>query len=239
MKNSYNIKNDILPENWANALPAETVSIAEELSQRVMLERERGVTVFPPQDELFRALELTPPSSVRVVILGQDPYHGAGQANGLAFSVRSGVRLPPSLRNIFTELQNDLGQPPPPSGELEAWARQGVLLLNASLSVEEGAANSHAAWGWGKLCSAILSYLAEAEQYVIFVLWGSFAQQAAKESGLDLNADSFGTRSYAVIKSAHPSPLSAYRGFLGSKPFSKINALLESKGNAPICWNEK
>ena len=179
-------------------------------------------TVYPPREQLLEALRLTPPKSVRCVILGQDPYHEPRQAMGLAFSVPEGVALPPSLRNIYKELESDLGIMRT-GGDLSDWARQGVLLLNATLSVERGKANSHAKFGWQKLTDAIIHAAADLPQKPVFVLWGGFA---GKKAAL-LPAGS------RVLLSAHPSPLSAYRGFFGSKPFSKVNALL---GENAIRW---
>ncbi len=178
--------------------------------------------VYPPREKLFEALRLTPPEKTRCVILGQDPYHEPGQAMGLAFSVPEGVTLPPSLRNIYKELESDLGIVRS-TGDLSDWAEQGVLLLNATLSVEQGRANSHAAFGWQKLSDAIILAAAALPQKPVFVLWGGYA---GKKAALLPE----GSR---VLLSAHPSPLSAYRGFFGSKPFSKVNALL---GEDAIKW---
>lgn len=186
-------------------------------------------TVYPPREELFAAFRMTPPEAVRVVILGQDPYHEPGQANGLAFSVKPGVKLPPSLRNILTELQADCGVTPPESGDLTAWARQGVFLLNSSLSVEAGKAASHQAFGWQTFTDAAVRAVAALPQPVAFVLWGGHAQKKAAFA-----ADSPYPR--LVLQAPHPSPLSAYRGFFGSRPFSKINAFLESAGSRAIDW---
>ena len=177
-----------------------------------------STTVYPPREKLFEALRLTPPEKVRCVILGQDPYHEPGQAMGLAFSVPEGVTLPPSLRNIYKELRDDLGIERT-GGDLRDWAEQGVLLLNATLSVEQGKANSHANFGWQKLTDAIISAAGNLPQKPVFVLWGGYA---GKKAALLPE----GSR---VLLSAHPSPLSAYRGFFGSKPFSKVNELLEDE----------
>lgn len=185
--------------------------------------------VFPPREELFAALRLTPPEKVRAVILGQDPYHEPGQAHGLAFSVRKGTRLPPSLRNIYRELETDLGIPPARNGDLSAWAEQGVLLLNTVLTVEKGKADSHRDFGWQSFTDAIIRAAAELPQAVAFVLWGAPAQK--KEA---LISDAAGPR--LVLKAPHPSPLSSYRGFFGSRPFSKINAFLLENGEAAIDW---
>ena len=188
-----------------------------------------AATVYPPREELFAAFRMTPPEAVRVVILGQDPYHEPGQANGLAFSVKPGVKLPPSLRNILTELQADCGVTPPESGDLTAWARQGVFLLNSSLSVEAGKAASHQAFGWQTFTDAAVRAVAALPQPVAFALWGGHAQKKAA-----IAADSPYPR--LVLQAPHPSPLSAYRGFFGSRPFSKINAFLESAGSRAIDW---
>ena len=195
-------------------------------------EEYRDKTVFPPADELFSAFSLTPPERVRVVILGQDPYHEPGQAHGLAFSVRRGVKLPPSLRNIDRELFDDLGISPASHGCLEAWARQGVFLLNTVLSVEAGKANSHSEYGWQSFTDAVVALLADLPQPIAFVLWGAQAQKKAQ-----IAAASPYPR--LVLCSAHPSPLSARRGFFGSRPFSKINAFLKENGQEPIDWNRE
>ena len=186
-------------------------------------------TVFPPREELFTAFELTPPEAVRVVILGQDPYHEPGQANGLAFSVNPGVKLPPSLRNIFAELQSDCDITPPDSGDLTAWAKQGVFLLNSSLTVEAGKAASHKDFGWQTFTDAVVQRLAALPQPVAFVLWGAHAQKKAV-----IAARSPYPR--LVLQAPHPSPLSAYRGFFGSRPFSQINAFLAQHGQKQIDW---
>ena len=198
------------------------------LLQRVGAARAAG-TVYPPEERTFFALTATPPERVRAVILGQDPYHEPGQAMGLAFSVPQGERLPPSLRNIFTELHTDLGLPQPFGGDLTPWAERGVLLLNTVLTVGRGAANSHAAWGWQRFTDAVLAAMAALPQPVAFVLWGGHAQKKAA-----IAADSPYPR--LVLQAPHPSPLSAYRGFFGSRPFSKINAFLESAGSRAIDW---
>ncbi len=184
-------------------------------------------TVYPPADKIFQALEITPLEQVKVVILGQDPYHGDGQAHGLAFSVPEGVQHPPSLRNIFKELQEDLGQAYPRSGDLSPWARQGVLLLNTGLTVRQKAAGSHTGLGWSRFTDAIISTINREKQGVIFVLWGSLAQQ---------KKPLISTPPHHLIEAPHPSPLSAYRGFFGSRPFSNINAILQEQGHPPINW---
>ena len=198
------------------------------LMQRVD-EAYRTGTVYPPRQELFAAFRLTPPERVRVVILGQDPYHEPGQANGLAFSVAPGVRLPPSLRNIFEELRTDCGVTPPDSGDLTPWAEQGVFLLNSSLSVQAGAAGSHQAFGWQTFTDAVVAALAKLPQPVAFILWGAHAQKKAAIA----QASRYPR---LVLQSPHPSPLSAYRGFFGSRPFSAVNEFLVQHGEAPVRW---
>ena len=188
-----------------------------------------GGTVYPPQQELFSAFSLTPPEQVRVVILGQDPYHEPGQANGLAFSVAPGVKLPPSLQNIFKELQADLQVPLPSSGDLTPWARQGVLLLNTVLTVARGQANSHRDFGWQCFTDAVIDAMQASPQPMAFVLWGAQAQKKAA-------AITKAAAPRLILKAPHPSPLSVYRGFYGSRPFSKINAFLQQHGQAPIDW---
>lgn len=182
---------------------------------------------FPPKQQIFRAIEVTPFEEVRVVILGQDPYHNPGQANGLSFSVNESVPAPPSLQNIFKELNNDLGKVRTQKN-LEDWAKQGVLLLNASLSVRAHEANSHSQLGWQNFTDYIIRQISEKKEGVIFLLWGSFAQK--KSVWIDRSK-------HFIISSPHPSPLSAHRGFFGSKPFSKINAILSERGEKEIIWS--
>ena len=191
--------------------------------------RREEVSVFPEEKNVFRALELTPFESVKVVILGQDPYHGFGQAHGLSFSVQKGIPLPPSLRNIYKELQEDLGGELPTEGDLSHWAKQGVLLLNTVLTVEEGNANSHKGMGWERLTNRLIESLNELTRPVIFILWGKPAQDKEK---LITNPN------HIILKAPHPSPLSAYRGFFGSKPFSRVNDILIQQGQIPIRWTE-
>ena len=191
--------------------------------------RREEVSVFPEEKNVFRALELTPFESVKVVILGQDPYHGFGQAHGLSFSVQKGIPLPPSLRNIYKELQEDLGGELPTEGDLSHWAKQGVLLLNTVLTVEEGNANSHKGIGWERLTNRLIESLNELNHPVIFILWGKPAQDKEK---LITNSN------HVILKAPHPSPLSAYRGFFGSKPFSRVNDILMQQGQSPIRWKE-
>jgi uracil-DNA glycosylase len=185
------------------------------------------VAVVPPADEVFAALHLTSCASTRVVIIGQDPYHGPGQAHGLCFSVRRGVSVPPSLSNIFSELRNDLGVDPPGHGDLTEWARQGVLLLNATLTVQLGKAGSHQGKGWETFTDEVLRVVNAKSQHVVFVLWGAFARR--KRALVDADR-------HTVIESAHPSPLSAHNGFFGSRPFSRVNEALTAAGQAPIDW---
>lgn len=191
------------------------------------VEDERGrYVVYPEPDDVFAALRLTPPRSTRVVIVGQDPYHGPGQAHGLSFSVPRGVDVPPSLRNILRELHDDISVPRPTHGNLDSWARQGVLLLNATLTVRAGTAGSHHGHGWENFTDAILSHLGSAHQPIAFVLWGSSARSKARLI----------QPHHTVIASAHPSPLSAHRGFFGSRPFSQIDRHLEHHRLAAIDW---
>lgn len=187
--------------------------------------------VYPPAERLFSALQLTPPEAVRCVILGQDPYHEPGQAHGLAFSVPVGEKIPPSLRNIYKELESDLGGKAPAHGCLESWARQGVLLLNNVLTVYQGAANSHKKWGWQTFTTEILRLIQTFPQPVAYLLWGKDAQTKAKDAALDLCR-----APRLILTSAHPSPLSVYRGFFGSKPFSQVNRFLQEQGKCPIEW---
>ena len=184
--------------------------------------------IFPPQKDLFSAFALTPPEKVRVIILGQDPYHEPGQAHGLAFSVRNGIKTPPSLVNIYKELESDLGIPPKSNGDLTDWAEQGVLLLNTVLTVERSKANSHKAFGWQKFTDAVMAATAALPQPIACILWGA---QAQKKSVL-LQSEA----PRLILGGPHPSPLSAYRGFFGSKPVSQINAFLQSHGEDPIQW---
>lgn len=186
-------------------------------------------TVYPPRDRLFACFESVHPQQVRVVILGQDPYHEPGQANGLAFSVSAGAKLPPSLQNIYKELQADLGIPAPTTGDLQPWAHQGVLLLNTVLTVERGKANSHKDFGWQTFTDAVIEALAELPQPIAFLLWGAQAQK--KEPAI---ARSVHPR--LILKSPHPSPLSVYRGFYGSRPFSQVNSFLHLHNQPPIDW---
>ncbi len=223
--------NETLPESWRATLePALATPDARNLGGWLRAEEAAGKTVYPPRGQRLVALALTPLDTVRVLILGQDPYHGPGQAHGLAFSVPTGMKLPPSLRNIYKELSDDLGIAPPVSGNLTAWAQQGVLLLNTSLTVEAGQAGSHAGRGWDAITDAVVAAVAAKPEPCVFILWGAHAQKkAARVAGLDSGR-------HLVLKSAHPSPLSAYRGFFGSRPFSRANAFLEDAGRGRIDW---
>lgn len=197
------------------------------LKLREFLKEEyRTKVIYPDMHNIFNSLKLTSYDDVKVVILGQDPYHGKGQAHGLAFSVQKGVPKPPSLLNIFKELKDDLGYPIPIHGNLESWARQGVLLLNTVLTVREGQANSHQGKGWEIFTDTVIGHLSKREDPVIFLLWG--APAGKKEALID--------ERHRVLKSVHPSPLSAHRGFFGSRPFSRSNDILRDMGKEPIDW---
>ena len=214
---------------WNEILEEEMEKDYYQELQAFVQKRREEVSVFPEEKDVFRALELTPFESVKVVILGQDPYHGFGQAHGLSFSVQKGIPLPPSLRNMYKELQEDIGGGLPTEGDLSHWAKQGVLLLNTVLTVEEGNANSHKGMGWERLTNRLIESLNELNHPVIFILWGKPAQDKEK---LITNP------SHVILKAPHPSPLSAYRGFFGSKPFSKVNEILIQQGQTPIRWKE-
>jgi len=187
----------------------------------------KKTTVYPPPKDIFRAFDLTPFDKVEVVILGQDPYHGEKQANGLCFAVHEGLRQPPSLQNIFKELESDLGQKPQTSSELDSWAKQGVLLLNATLTVRAHAAGSHQGKGWELFTDAVIRKLSDEKNDLVFILWGNYAR------GKKALIDDF---KHCIIESAHPSPFSAHSGFFGSKPFSKANTYLTAHGKKPIDW---
>jgi uracil-DNA glycosylase len=197
----------------------------------LIAEKQAGKRIFPAGSEWFRALDLTPLDKVRVVILGQDPYHGAGQAHGLCFSVRPGTRIPPSLVNIYKEMEADLGIPPARHGFLEHWSEQGVLLLNSVLTVEMGLAASHQGRGWERFTDAVIRLVNARGEPAVFLLWGSHAQKkAAFVDSIDRGGR------HLVLKAAHPSPLSAHSGFFGCRHFSQANAFLESRGQTPIDW---
>jgi uracil-DNA glycosylase len=217
-----------LHPSWRERLGGEFAEpYMAELKRFLLTERERGRRIFPKGSEWFRALDLTPPEQVRVVILGQDPYHGEGQAHGLCFSVRHGVRPPPSLVNIFKEMESDLGIRPARHGFLEHWAEQGVLLLNSVLTVEMGRAASHRERGWERFTDRIIREVNEKAEPVVFMLWGSYARK--KAAFVD------GER-HLVLTAPHPSPLSAHSGFFGCRHFSKANAFLQEHGMPPIDW---
>ncbi len=217
-----------LDDSWKAALSGEfDKPYMQYLRTFLQGEKAAGKAIFPRGGEWFRALDLTPLDKVRVVILGQDPYHGPGQAHGLCFSVKPGTPIPPSLVNIYKEMQSDLGIPPARHGFLEHWAKQGVLLLNAVLTVQMGMANSHQGKGWEAFTDAVIRAVNDQPHPVVFILWGSYAQK--KAAFVDQSR-------HLVLKSPHPSPLSAHNGFFGSRPFSKANAFLESRGYPPIDW---
>jgi uracil-DNA glycosylase len=223
---------ETLPESWRPVLePVLATPEARRLGGWLKAEESAGKPIFPPRGTRLAALALTELEDVRCVILGQDPYHGPGQAHGLAFSVQAGVRPPPSLVNIFKELEADLGLPRPASGDLTPWARQGVLLLNNTLTVEAGQAGSHAGRGWDAVTDACVAAVAERAEPCVFILWGSHAKKkASRVPALGRAAH------HLVLTSAHPSPLSAHNGFFGSRPFSQTNEFLERAGRGTIDW---
>lgn len=213
--------------SWKDALQAEFgKEYFAALTAFVKNEYKAGA-VYPAPKNIFRAFDLTPFNDVRVVILGQDPYHGTGQANGLCFAVGSGVALPPSLQNIYKEVEADLGVVPERSGDLERWAKQGVLLLNATLTVRASTPGSHQGKGWEQFTDAAIRALSDQKEKLVFILWGNYAK--AKGAHIDRSK-------HCVIESPHPSPFSAYSGFFGSKPFSKTNTYLTKTGKKPINW---
>lgn len=217
----------ILQNDWANYLNDEfEKDYYKKLSQALKEEYSRA-TVYPDMDNIFNALHLTPYAETKVLILGQDPYHGPGQAHGLSFSVREGVPFPPSLRNMLKELKEDLGIPMPNHGCLENWAKQGVLLLNSVLTVRDGEPNSHKKLGWQIFTDRVIEALNEREQPIVFILWGKHAQE--KLPMID-------QKKHFVLKAPHPSPLSASRGFFGSRPYSKCNEFLRNNGITEIDW---
>lgn len=216
-----------LPADWREVLKEALEAPSFQKLERFVEAERRSATVFPSEADLFSAFRLTPYARVRVLLLGQDPYHGPGQAHGLAFSVQPGVPPPPSLVNIFKELQSDQALPPPTSGSLVPWAEQGVLLLNAVLTVRQGEPNSHAGQGWEAFTDTVIRAVVAKPEPVVFLLWGNYARK--KRKLID-------TQRHVVIESPHPSPLSASGGFFGSRPFSQINAALEARGQSPIDW---
>ena len=216
-----------LKSDWGNVLCEEfEKNYFKELCYFVKKERGEHL-VYPPEKLVFNAFEKCPFSKVKIVILGQDPYHGEGQANGLSFSVAENLPFPPSLRNIFKELNDDLGVSQPSNGNLERWAEQGVLMLNSTLTVRSGAAGSHQGKGWQEFTDSVIRILNDRKLNLVFVLWGAYAQS---------KADMISSQKHRVLKSRHPSPFSAYRGFYGSKPFSKVNDYLKLKDIDGIIW---
>ncbi|SFS77958.1 uracil-DNA glycosylase [Marininema halotolerans] len=216
-----------LPNDWNEVLASELNHLYMQNLQQFLQDEREEHTIYPPEEDLFSAFQYTAYEDVKVLILGQDPYHGEGQAHGLSFSVRPGVRLPPSLRNMMKELEHDLGYPLVKNGSLIPWARQGVLLLNAVLTVRAGKANSHKNKGWEKFTDAIIRKVSEKDSRVVFVLWGNYAQK--KKQWID-------TERHMVIESVHPSPLSARGGFFDSRPYSAINHALREDGQKEIDW---
>ncbi|MBK0381659.1 uracil-DNA glycosylase [Pedobacter sp. SD-b] len=218
-----------LESSWLKVLDQEfEKDYMKSLKQFLTDEKKAGKIVYPKGDDIFKAFALTPFDDVKVVILGQDPYHGANQAHGLSFSVQKGIKLPPSLKNIFKELEDDInGFEAPLNGDLSSWATQGVLLLNSSLTVSAGLAGSHQDQGWEIFTDEVIKALSDNKTNIVFILWGKFAQ--AKEELIDVTK-------HHIIKSPHPSPFSAYSGFFGSKPFSKTNQILKDMGKTEIDW---
>ena len=216
-----------IEESWEEKLGEEfEKEYFKELAKKVR-EAYMAGSVYPPPKQVFNAFELCPFDQVRVVILGQDPYHGAGQAHGLSFSVQDGVRTPPSLQNIYKEIKSDLGIEIPDSGNLERWAKQGVLLLNASLTVAANQANSHENWGWHNFTDAVIKKISDEKEHVVFLLWGRYAR--SKASLIDWEK-------HLIQEAPHPSPLSAHNGFFGCKHFSQTNDYLKEHGLKPIKW---
>lgn len=217
----------IIGNDWDDLLEEEFQKDYYKNLRGFLIEEYREKNVFPKMEDIFTALKFTPYKDVKVVILGQDPYHGKNQSHGLAFSVKKGVRIPPSLRNMFKELNTDLGLPIPNNGYLEKWAKEGVLLLNTSFTVREAEANSHSKIGWEIFTDKIIQVLNDRIDPIVFILWGNNAK--TKEKYIT-------NKNHYIIKSVHPSPLSASRGFLGSKPYSKTNEFLKSIGEEEIDW---
>lgn len=217
-----------LEPSWKKALQAEFEKpYMKTLKSFLTREIEQGKTIYPQGQDIFSALNLTPLEKVKVVIIGQDPYHGPGQAHGLSFSVKPGTAIPPSLQNIYKELHSDLGLKIPTHGYLSSWAQQGVLLLNAVLTVERGKPASHQNQGWEQFTDQIIKVTAEQRSHLVYLLWGKYAQQ--KGAVID-------RKQHLVLTATHPSPFSAHRGFLGSQHFSKTNAYLQSHGDSPVDW---
>lgn len=217
-----------IEKSWEEVLRAEFEKpYFRELSKKVHEAYLGNIPIYPPPESLFHAFELCPFTAVKVVILGQDPYHGAGQAHGLCFSVQDGIKTPPSLQNIYKELRSDLKIAIPPSGNLERWAKQRVLLLNATLTVEGGRPGSHQGIGWEQFTDSVIQKISDEKEHVVFLLWGKYAQ--VKGNRIDVTK-------HLVLTAPHPSPLSAYSGFFGCKHFSKANEYLKKHGKEPIEW---
>jgi len=220
-----------LNEEWLSVLSDEfEKSYIKDLRQFILEQKKSGKVVFPENHKIFNALDSTPLSKVKVVILGQDPYHGPNQAHGLSFSVKKGVAIPPSLRNIYQELNQDIGCIIPNHGNLQSWANQGVLLLNSVLTVNQAQAGSHQNQGWEKFTDRIITELNKKHQHIVYMLWGAYAQKKG------INIDN---KNNLILKSVHPSPLSAYRGFLGCKHFSQCNNYLQANNQQSIDWQIK
>lgn len=215
-------------QTWTNALADIKQSDSfRHVNHFVQAQRQAGKVIYPPSEQVFNAFKYTEFADVKVVILGQDPYHGEGQANGLAFSVNPQIKIPPSLVNIYKEIAADIGAEPPKNGDLTPWAKQGVLLLNAVLTVQANQANSHRGQGWEAFTDAVIQALNHAEQHIVFLLWGKPAQQKARL---------IDAKRHTILTAPHPSPLSAYRGFFGCKHFSRANKALLKHGQKPIIW---
>lgn len=222
------IKKPDIESSWYEVLKQEFKEPYFYEIKSFLIQEKRQYIVYPPSQLIFNAFNLTPFDKVKVVILGQDPYHNVGQAHGLAFSVPNGIMPPPSLKNIFKELQSDIGMPIPTNGNLESWAREGVLLLNSCLTVRANNPASHQGIGWQRFTDAAINALSEKKEHIVFLLWGNYA--IAKEKLID-------TRKHLVLKTVHPSPLSANRGFFGCRHFSQTNTYLSSNGISPIKWD--
>ncbi len=220
-------KKPLIDESWYQVLKEEFEKDYFRNLKNFLVEEKKKHTIYPPGNQIFAAFDSTPFDKVKVVILGQDPYHGPGQAHGLCFSVNAGVKHPPSLRNIYKEIENDLGIAYPKSGALIPWTKQGVLLINATLTVRAHQAGSHQKKGWEQFTDAVIQKLSEQKSGLVFLLWGSFA--ISKSNLIDQSK-------HHILSTVHPSPLSAHRGFFGSKHFSKTNELLSRNGIAPIDW---
>ena len=218
-----------LTNDWQDIVNEEMQKLYFKELEQFLVAEYNTQTIYPKQEHIFAALEMTPYQDVKVVLLGQDPYHGANQAHGLSFSVQQGVKLPPSLRNMLKEMNTEFGYELPDHGDLTSWAKQGILLLNTVLTVREGQAGSHQGKGWEQFTDAVIEALAKREAPVVFLLWGKHAQ--VKRKLIEKNG-----RQHILLEAPHPSPLSAHRGFFGSKPFSKTNAALQALGVEPIDW---